>query len=331
MTSRRAFLFRFTLLIATVILAMPAHRSPAADTDQDPFSMHAPVPLIGRWDVTVEGPDGSYPSWFEVQQSGYRTLVGSYVGQFGSSRPVSEVTFDGEHVRFAVPPQWERRTDNVVYEGTLDGETIRGETNGEDGQTVRWTATRAPDLDRHGEPVLGRPVVLFDGKSLAGWKPQFAAADNGWEARDGLLANKKPGNNLITEATFDDFELTLSFRYPKGSNSGIYLRGRYEVQVEDSFGTKADSHRIGGVYGFLTPSLNAAKAHDEWQEMRIRLVGRTVTIHLNGERIIDRQEIPGITGGALDSNEGEPGPIMLQGDHGPVEYRDIVITPISIK
>ena len=103
------------------------------------------------------------------------------------------------------------------------------------------------------------------------------------------------------------------------------------MQVEDSFGTKADSHRIGGVYGFLTPSLNAAKAHDEWQEMRIRLVGRTVTIHLNGERIIDRQEIPGITGGALDSNEGEPGPIMLQGDHGPVEYRDIVITPISIK
>jgi hypothetical protein len=85
MTSRRAFLFRFTLLIATVILAMPAHRSPAADTDQDPFSMHAPVPLIGRWDVTVEGPDGSYPSWFEVQQSGYRTLVGSYVGQFGAA------------------------------------------------------------------------------------------------------------------------------------------------------------------------------------------------------------------------------------------------------
>ena len=318
------------LFFAVCTFAMTSPCSLSAETDPNPFAMHAPAPLIGRWDVTVEGPDGPYPSWFEVHQSGYRTLVGAYVGQFGSARPIAHVRFDGEHLRFAVPPQWERRTDDVVYEGTLDGDTIRGETNGEQG-TLRWIARRAPSLERSGDVVLGEPIKLFDGTSLTGWKPQFPQADNGWEARDGLLVNVRPGNNLITEQTFDDFELSLAFRYPKGSNSGIYLRGRYEVQVEDSFGERANSHRIGGVYGFLTPSLNAAKPHDEWQDITIRLVGRTVSIHLNGERIIDRQEIPGITGGALDSNEGEPGPIMLQGDHGPVEYRDIVLRPIERK
>jgi hypothetical protein len=309
---------------------MTAPCSQAAETDPEPTATQAPASLIGRWDVTVEGPDGPYPSWFEVHQSGYRTLVGEYVGQFGSARPISYIRFDGENFRFAVPPQWEQRTDDVVYEGTLNGDTIRGETNGEQG-TLRWTARRAPELEHSGEVVLGEPIELFGGVNLAGWKPQFPQADNGWEARDGMLVNVRPGNNLITEQTFNDFELSLAFRYPKGSNSGIYLRGRYEVQVEDSFGEKANSHRIGGVYGFLTPSVNAAKPHDEWQAMTIRLVGRTVSIHLNGERIIDRQEIPGITGGALDSNEGNPGPIMLQGDHGPVEYRDIVLRPIERK
>lgn len=323
MSSRPPFLL--AILLMSIPSLLPTARG---DDDTSPAQPHAA--LIGRWDVTVEGPDGAYPSWFEVQQSGYRTLVGQYVGQFGSARPIAHVRFDGEHFRFAVPPQWEQRTNDVVYEGTLDGETIRGATNGDNG-TLRWTARRSPDLARTGEPRLGTPITLFDGASLGGWRPQFLEADNGWEARDGLLVNAKPGNNLITEQTFDDFELSLAFRYPEGSNSGIYLRGRYEVQVEDSHGEKANSHRIGGVYGFLTPSLNAAKPHGEWQEMTIRLIGRQVTIHLNGERIIDRQEIPGITGGALDSHEGEPGPLMLQGDHGPVEYRDIVLTPIIMQ
>lgn len=321
----------FLLVVTTVCLSGGSSlRGAEADGSRDPFSMHPPVPLLGRWDVTVEGPEGEYPSWFEVTQSGYRTLVGSYVGQFGSARPVSKVEFDGERLRFVVPPQWERRLEDVVYEGMLDGDLIRGETNGDDGATIRWTARRAPSLERDGEPRPGTPLQLFDGASLTGWTPQFPDRDNGWEVRDGLLTNVRPGNNLITERAFDDFELSLAFRYPEKSNSGIYLRGRYEVQIEDGFGTKPESYRVGSVYGFLTPSVNAAKPHGQWQRILIRLVGRTVTIELNGQRIIDRQEIPGITGGALDSREGEPGPIMLQGDHGPVDYRDIVLTPLTM-
>ena len=88
------------------------------------------------------------------------------------------------------------------------------------------------------------------------------------------------------------------------------------MQIEDNFGHEPDSHEIGGIYGFLTPIKNAAKKPGEWQTLEITLVGRAVTVVLNGEQVIDRQAIPGITGGALDSDEGEPGPIMLQGDHG---------------
>ena len=141
------------------------------------------------------------------------------------------------------------------------------------------------------------------------------------------MVNAEPGNNLISERKFGDFKLHAEFRYPKGSNSGLYLRGRYEVQIEDSFGEDPECHRMGGVYGFLTPCTNAARPPQEWQAYDITLVGRTVTVHLNGERIIDRQSIPGITGGALDCHEGEPGPLMIQGDHGPIEFRKLQVTP----
>ena len=139
--------------------------------------------------------------------------------------------------------------------------------------------------------------------------------------------NTTPGNDLVTEQKFTDFQLHAEFRYPPRSNSGIYLRGRYEVQIEDNYGEEPECHKIGGIYGFLTPSVNAAKKAGEWQTLDVTLVGRVVTVVLNGERIIDRQAIPGITGGALDSHEGEPGPIFLQGDHGPIEFRRLTLTP----
>jgi hypothetical protein len=171
------------------------------------------------------------------------------------------------------------------------------------------------------------PVELFNGKDLAGWKPRDPNVKNGWVARGGLLVNAEPGNDLVTERKFDDFKLHAEFRYPGGSNSGIYLRGRYEVQIEDNYGAEPESHGIGGIYGFLTPSTNPARKPGEWQSMDITLVGRVVTVIFNGERVIDRQTIPGITGGALDSDEASPGPIFLQGDHGPIEFRNLILTP----
>jgi hypothetical protein len=131
----------------------------------------------------------------------------------------------------------------------------------------------------------------------------------------------------VTERRFGDFMLHLEFRYPKGSNSGVYLRGRYGVQVQDSAGVEPANDLLGAVYGFLAPSELMAGKPDEWQTFDITLVGRRVTIVANGTTVVCDREIPGITGGALDSDEGTPGPLMLQGDHGTVEYRNITLTP----
>ena len=131
----------------------------------------------------------------------------------------------------------------------------------------------------------------------------------------------------MTDETFTDFKLHIEFRYPKGSNSGVYLRGRYEVQIEDSRGLEPSKDQLGAVYGFLSPSDMVAKEAGEWQSYDITLVGRMVKVVANGKTVICNQEIPGITGGALDSKEGEPGPIYIQGDHGPIEFRNIILTP----
>lgn len=283
-------------------------------------------PLLGRWDLVVHSPEGEYPSWMEVRLSGSRTLVGSYVGQFGSARPIGKVESANGRFHFSVPPQWDRRRDDQSFDGQVEGDTLHGETTDERGTKLTFTGKRAPSL-RHAEPAWGEPIELFNGKDTAGWKPRAANRKNGWVVRDGLLVNANPGNDLLTEQKFGDFQLHVEFRYPKGSNSGIYLRGRYEMQIEDDFGLEPDSHYIGGIYGFLTPSVNAAKRAGEWQTVDVTLYGRVVTIHLNGERIIDRQTIPGITGGALDSDEGSPGPILLQGDHGRVEFRKVTLRP----
>lgn len=318
MTFRRA-------ATATALL-LGVLRSPAY-ADDPPTRPGSSV--VGRWDLTVHGPAGDYPSWLEVRQSGTRTLVGSFVGQFGSARPISRVEFDKGRLRFAVPPQWEKRGDDLTFEGKLDGDVLRGETTDDKGKRVTWEARRAPSLKRERPPKWGEAVELFNGRDLTGWKPRTSGVKNGWLVKDGLLTDATPGNDLVSERKFTDFKLRAEFRYPKGSNSGIYLRGRYEVQIEDDYGEEPDSDKIGGVYGFLAPCVNAAKKPGEWQTLEITLVGRQVTVLLNGERVIDRQAIPGITGGALDGDEGAPGPVMLQGDHGPIEFRKVTITPAA--
>jgi hypothetical protein len=150
---------------------------------------------------------------------------------------------------------------------------------------------------------------------------------NQWVVENGVMKSPASGANICTEQKFTDFKLHIEFRLPPASNSGVYLRGRYEVQVEDSYGKEPYSIYLGGIYGFIDPLFQAAKPSGEWQTYDITLVGRKVSVTLNGQAVIVESNIPGITGGAMDSDEAAPGPIMIQGDHGPVEYRNIVITP----
>lgn len=281
--------------------------------------------LIGRWDITVDENGKPAPSWLEVKLSGYRTLVGYFVAASGSARPVAKVNFDNGKFSFTFPPQWEGGTKDFIVEGELSGDGIQGTMVTSEGKKYNWKGVRAPYLKRTSAPVWGKPIQLFNGKDLTGWK---AAGKNQWEVRNGILTSPRAGANLISDQTFTDFKMRIEFRYPKGSNSGVYLRGRHEVQIEDS---PKDAHPssvlFSGIYGFLTPSEIASLGPDKWQTFEITLVGQMITVVANGKTVISNQEIPGITGGALDSNEGAPGPVYIQGDHGPIEFRKIIITP----
>jgi len=285
----------------------------------------ADVPaIIGRWDVTVDIDGKQLPSWFEVHHSGYKMLVGAFVSTGGSARPISKVNFENGKVSFSIPPQWEQGDGDVSLNGALQNDAITGTITYSDGKTYNFTAVRAPSLERTKEPVWAKPIQLFNGKDMQGW---HTTGTNQWVVENGVLKSPHSGANLMTDATFTDFKLHIEFRYPKGSNSGVYLRGRYEMQIEDDEVGQQAKEQLGAIYGFIEPSMKAGKAPGEWQTYDVTLTGRMLTVVLNGKTVICNREIPGITGGAINSNEGEPGPLYIQGDHGPIEYRNIVITP----
>jgi hypothetical protein len=265
------------------------------------------------------------PSWLEVRHTGINGYFGRFVWEGGSARPISKVEFKDGKVSFHIPAQWERTDKELVLEGTLADSKLSGSIVNTNGKTYTFVGERAPKLWRDKAPVWGAPIKLFNGKDLTGW--EALGKTNQWIVENGVLKSPKSGANIRTVKTFDDFKLHIEFRYPKGSNSGVYLRGRYEIQIEDNKGMEPMSLYLGGIYGFIDPWLNMAKEPGEWQSYDVELVGRMVTVKANGTTIIYKQEIPGVTGGALDSKEGEPGPLMMQGDHGPIEFRNIVLTP----
>jgi hypothetical protein len=284
----------------------------------------ASPPILGRWDLTIHTSRGDRSSWLEVRHSGIRTLVGQFVGTSGSARPIAEIEFKNSELRFSIPPQWDRVDGNLVVTGRFDGDRLSGTMTLAGGQPEKWDAVRAPSLRRTEEPRWGTPIRLLQAGGLSGW---HAMGANEWSVEEGVLRNRKSGGNLVTDDTFTDFKLHLEFRYAEGGNSGVYLRGRYEVQIADLPSAEPEPGILGAVYGFLAPSENASRKAGEWQSFDITLVGRIVTVVLNDKMIICNQAIPGITGAALDSDEGNPGPLLLQGDHGPIEFRNIVLTP----
>ena len=280
---------------------------------------------IGRWDLTVDVGNKLVPSWLEVKLSGMKTLVGYFVADGGSARPISKVNVNDGKISFSIPPQWDDSDKDMVFEAVLKGDKLTGTIISSKGQRQTLVGERAPLLKRTSAVTWGEPIKIFNGLNLDGW--HASKKKNQWVAENGIMKSPQSGANIITDQKFNDFSLHIEFRYPEGSNSGVYLRGRYEIQVEDNRGQEPLSTFFGGIYGFITPNEMAAKAPGEWQTYDVTLVGRRVTVVANGKKIITDQIIPGITGGALDSKEGEPGPIMLQGDHGPIEYRNIIITP----
>ena len=316
---RKSYTVQLLLLILNVSFLIPVNAAQSQPGFAEPF--------IGRWDLTVQGADGPYPSWLEVRLRKEIELMGSFVGRFGSMRHLTQIEYRDGELLFRVPVQYEQNKSDLVFKGRLNGDKLEGTTEDADGKTLNWTGTRAPDLRRTAPPKWGRPIQLFNGKGLTGWKLRSNDRGNCWNVTNGGLTNNVPCVDIITAREFKDFKLHVEFNIVEKSNSGIYLRGRYEVQIQDDFGKTSDSLRMGGLYGFLRPIVNASRKPGEWQTYDITLIGRRVTVVLNDKTIINSEEVPGITGGALNSAEGAPGPIMLQGDHTKVTFRSVTITP----
>ena len=313
--------FARSLMSALILLLMIS--SAHAQSPQPGFA----DAILGRWDLTVRGADGPYPSWLEIMLRKETELMGRFVGRVGSMRHLAQVEYRDRELYFRLPEQYERISRDLVFKGRLVGDKLEGTTEDAAGKTLTWTAVRASDLARSTPPKWGKPIQLFNGKDLAGWRLRDNSRGNCWSVASAGLTNSVPCVDIITEQKFTDFKLHLEFNIVEKSNSGVYLRGRYEVQIQDDAGKATDSLRMGGLYGFLRPAVNASGKPGEWQSYDITLVGRRVTVVLNGKTIIDNAEIPGITGGALDSDEGDAGPLMLQGDHGKIAFRNILITP----
>jgi hypothetical protein len=267
--------------------------------------------------VTVREQGDVYPLWFEiVAEEG--ALGGRLQPRGGHARVFERIEITGHQLSISAV---DTTLTGSFVEGRFEGVGQRG-TN-----PLEWTAVAAPALSKPSDIQWGEPVTLFNGKDMTGWKPAGSSRPSNWAVEDGALVNDKAGSHLMTEQTFWDFKLSLEVNCPEKSNSGIYLRGRYEVQVEDNHGLEPGNRRMGAIYGQITPTSNPARPAGEWQKVEVTLLGRWVTVDLNGERIIDDVEIPGCTGGALDCNESEPGPLLIQGDHGAISYRNIVLTP----
>ena len=283
----------------------------------------APSPFAGRWDITVTTPRESYPGWMELVERGGKPEV-RIQPRAGSVHPAAGVELDGAHLVLTVSAA-DTKAPALTWTLDVKGDKLTGVQ--QSGYAVsQLTGVRAPELKREPPKAWTDPEPLFDGRDLNGWEPTTPSG-NQWVAQDGTLLNTKKGANIKTTRKFDDFKLHIEFNCPEGGNSGVYLRGRYEVQVEyEPLSFNDAFHRVGSIYGFIAPTGNLARTPGAWESFDATLVGRIVTVVRNGVTTIDRQEIPGITGGALDSNEAEPGPIYIQGDHtGGMKYRNITI------
>lgn len=314
------------------------------------FAQNVLSQLEGTWALTLPHNGFNDAGWMEIkQENGY--IYASVLWYGGSVTPVDHAYVFGDGM--ILTQTNDRKTGSgqelavttwyqvMIENGKLTGLRVDPKVDGSGVNRSDFTGTRlpkdppAPDLSKVN---FGKPVSLLADNSLEGWEIIGEDRANGWSVKNGVLINDpvqpEGGHhirygNLRTRQEFEDFNLKLEVNIPEENNSGIYLRGIYEIQVFDSYGKELDSHNMGALYSRIKPAMAAEKPAGEWQTLDITLVDRHVTVILNGKKIIDNQPVRGCTGGALTSNEFKPGPIYLQGDHGKVMYRNIVLTPVK--
>ncbi len=294
---------RFALLLLAATLSAAPHTA-----------------FLGRWNFTMTMPNGGTRAmWLGIKESAGAPEVW-YQPTGGNVFQVKEPAFTGGKLSLKLG-------QNATLELEPKGDTLAGVIKrGEMAMPV--TGVRAPELKRPMPAKWSKPEPLFNGKDLSGWEPMGNPANNQWTVVDGLLTNKEKGANLRSTRKFDDFKLHFEVKYPEHTNSGFYLRGRYEIQIEsEPAGSAPPERRMASIYGRIAPKPELPLKTGEWETFDVTLVGRTLTVVRNGVTIIGQQELEGITGGAIDANEAEPGPFYIQGDHaGGVQFRNITIS-----
>lgn len=311
------------------------------------LAQDAAAPFFGNW--AFPSPTGG-ACWLGIGRDEDGALAGSLLWQGGRPVPVANVYLDGGALHMV------RIDGGYVYSSypdleqikawpmtaTVDGDTLSivmtvAGAKGDGSEDVVLTASRIPDLPPApdlSKVEYGPAIKLIGQNSLEGWSPMGTNA-NGWRVEDGVLINEtKKGTryaNLRTDAEFEDFALSLEAFVDEGQNSGVYLRGVYEIQVEDSYGKPIGPHNMGSLYGRVAPSESAELPPGSWQKMEITLVDRHVTVVLNGKKILDNAPVVGVTGGAMRHDGLQPGPLYLQGDHGSIKYRNMVLKPVVKK
>lgn len=283
-----------------------------------------PNPFLGRWNFNIQTPTGQRASWLGISERD-GALVVMYQPTGGNVFQVKDARVEGGKLILNIAASGPTRPAVVWELASRDGRLVGVARRGEN--TTPLEGKRAPVLRRPEPRAWSAPRPLFNGRDLSGWEPAGNPASSHWKAVNGELVNEKLGANLRTVEKFEDFRLHFEVMLPEHTNSGFYLRGRYEIQLENEpEGKSPPERRMGSVYGRIAPKPAPANRTGQWDVFDVTLVGRTLTVVQNGVVTIDRQEIEGITGGALDADEELPGPFLIQGDHaGGVRFRNITI------
>ncbi len=294
----------------------------------------APADFNGRWNIKVENEPRNRAWWLEVTGAGTPGIKGRFVGAPGGQMDaIPAIRVDGQELVWEFERAYSRGQPKSkgVYRARLEGGALRGsfQVDGRPASKLVFAGKRAPvikDVD-DGSWKPGKTIELFNGRDLAGWVSRMPGRPVQWRVENGLLRNHEGAADIVSTASYWNFRLHAEYRVGKGSNSGIGLRGRYEVQILEDHGRALDTHSNGTIYSRMVPAVAASKPAGEWQTFDITLIGRTVTVVLNGKTVIDRKEIEGLTAMANDPDEDQPGPVSLQGDHGPVDFKKITVTP----
>lgn len=356
-----------SMFFATVVSATVAEDSCIANGGICACSECKKDPIFGRWAADLPGEKFDPAVWFSISRDGGGRMHVSMLWRWGILQYPECISYSNGEFRFRQQLRGAPKgvTGNryilrkhshfkwfvckVISNDELEvrmqdlnyfGQPVPGENYNTDlGSFVCRRIPDpgpAPDLN---SVVYGEPIDLLK-NGMDDWEPVPTAKSmpNLWSCKDGVLANEHKttpngdwvsGCNIMSKRRdFGDCKLSFDFRMPEYGNSGVWIRGNYEINVCDSYGWAIDNRNSGILCGLFEPLCQAEKPHGEWQHIDVWFVNRHCTTILNGKIVEDNVPVYGVTGGAFSSDVLAKGPLKIQGDHSGAEFRNMILTPI---